>query len=138
MSRRIPNKPTPHGTVNGYNNYRCRCDLCREAIRAYQPLKDAIERHRRAVLGIRPWDQYLAEIEPRHGTESRYRKGCRCTSCRSQASAERAHRRRTHPVICHKSASSYANGCRCADCREATRLYHQQRRARNGAKSVRP
>jgi hypothetical protein len=133
-----PDKPIPHGTVNGYNNLGCRCDQCREAIRNYQPRKDAVTRYHRRQ-GIRPWKQYLAEVEPPHGTESRYRNyNCRCRMCKEQASAERNHRRRTHPPVCHKSHSSYANGCRCADCREATRLYHQQRRAQNRAKSVRP
>jgi len=28
--------PHPHGTINRYNNQRCRCDLCRTAIRDYR------------------------------------------------------------------------------------------------------
>ena len=28
--------PQPHGTINRYNNQRCRCDACREAIRIYR------------------------------------------------------------------------------------------------------
>ena len=28
--------PHPHGTTNRYNNQRCRCDLCRVAIRNYR------------------------------------------------------------------------------------------------------
>ncbi len=28
--------PHPHGTINRYNNQRCRCDLCRAAIRSYR------------------------------------------------------------------------------------------------------
>lgn len=28
--------PHPHGTINRYNNQRCRCDLCRAAIRNYR------------------------------------------------------------------------------------------------------
>jgi hypothetical protein len=28
--------PHPHGTINRYNNQRCRCDLCRAAIRDYR------------------------------------------------------------------------------------------------------
>lgn len=27
--------PTPHGTSNGYVNFRCRCDECRAAWRDY-------------------------------------------------------------------------------------------------------
>ncbi len=28
--------PHPHGTINRYNNQRCRCELCRAAIRDYR------------------------------------------------------------------------------------------------------
>lgn len=28
---KIPKTPTPHGTIGGYNNHRCRCDECRAA-----------------------------------------------------------------------------------------------------------
>ena len=28
--------PQPHGTINRYNNQKCRCDLCRAAIREYR------------------------------------------------------------------------------------------------------
>ena len=28
-----------HGTVNGYNNLRCRCDACRFAISVYKKAK---------------------------------------------------------------------------------------------------
>lgn len=28
--------PRPHGTINRYNNQRCRCDACRIAIRNYR------------------------------------------------------------------------------------------------------
>lgn len=28
--------PHPHGTINRYNNQRCRCDACREAMRDYK------------------------------------------------------------------------------------------------------
>jgi hypothetical protein len=28
--------PHPHGTINRYNNQRCRCDQCRAAIRDYR------------------------------------------------------------------------------------------------------
>lgn len=31
MSKSIPNQPIPHGTPNGYGNYKCRCDECKEA-----------------------------------------------------------------------------------------------------------
>lgn len=29
-------KPRHHGTLYGYNDYRCRCDACKTAMREYQ------------------------------------------------------------------------------------------------------
>src|SRR5262250_201622 len=29
-------QPPVHGTLNGYNNYRCRCDACKAAYREWQ------------------------------------------------------------------------------------------------------
>jgi hypothetical protein len=37
--------PHPHGTINRYNNQRCRCDLCRAAIRDYRRTQRATTTH---------------------------------------------------------------------------------------------
>jgi hypothetical protein len=37
--------PHPHGTINRYNNQRCRCDLCRAAIRDYRRTRRALQRN---------------------------------------------------------------------------------------------
>jgi hypothetical protein len=31
----LPAPPEVHGTYNGYNNYRCRCEPCRQAASVY-------------------------------------------------------------------------------------------------------
>jgi hypothetical protein len=58
-----------HGTINGYTNLKCRCDLCRRA-----------------------WADYSAEMcstavlppgDPRHGRYTTYTNyACRCDLCR--------------------------------------------------------
>lgn len=63
----------PHGAINTYNRYACRCALCTEAKRVEQ------ERRRRS-LGVKPWR------EAQHGTIGRYSSSvhrCRCDECRA-------------------------------------------------------
>ena len=80
-----------HGTVDGYYSFKCKCDACRAASRAY-----------RAELRSRPIP---------HGTATGYQnRGCRCEPCR-EAEAEarlgrglvRCHvcgvRLRDHPMV---------------------------------------
>ena len=58
-----PPKPRQHGTYSSYT-YGCRCDLCRDAKRAYTRHKQAKQR-------------------APHGTNYGYSKlGCRCEHCR--------------------------------------------------------
>ena len=137
---------TQHGTHNEYNNYGCRCDLCRAAGAAYQRRYKSVPC---ADCGVLVWGRYRPGSRCRacnakahtiplgdlHGTESGYvKKGCRCADCR--AAANRARNARRKLVIAgirdvgeHGKASSYSDGCRCAACREAHRLYHAARRA---------
>jgi hypothetical protein len=96
-----------HGTVNGYNNHRCRCDRCREAQRIY------INDYNHRTGRHRPRVQYLAEDFPiQHGTETGYNR-CRCDECKAAAAAARQRRR-------------------AAD-REATRAYWRDYYHRRGA-----
>jgi hypothetical protein len=84
-----------HGTANGYCNLKCRCDACRNAWREW--MSDYNHRTGRH----RPQTIYLAEVTKRpedvpHGTNSRYRRGCRCDECRARQTAlKRDWRRRT-------------------------------------------
>jgi len=81
-----------HGTINGYNNYKCRCPMCKQAWADY--MRDL--NHRRGRH--QPMEQYLQELRdrplPAHGTESRYIKyKCRCNECRYAAMVARAARK---------------------------------------------
>lgn len=66
-----------HGTLNGYRNYGCRCDPCRQA---------AIEGRRRYAA--------LPPDDPRHGRRSTYTAGCHCGACREAQNDYIAQRRR--------------------------------------------
>ena len=60
---------TPHGTRTTYVNYRCRCDLCKQAHRDYQ---------REVVAALR----HCEPPENAHGKVSTYRNwACRCAPC---------------------------------------------------------
>ena len=66
----VPN--APHGTPNGYFNYRCRCSRCKTAGREYQ-LPRTKDR----------WARGLPEGDSRHGTYNGYLNyGCRCGFCK--------------------------------------------------------
>jgi hypothetical protein len=73
--QRLKGKPLPegveHGTTNAYNNYSCRCEVCKGAYREFQKPQVA---ERRA--------KGLSATDPRHGTYNGYANyGCRCTEC---------------------------------------------------------
>lgn len=82
-----------HGTANGYNRLGCRCTACREAWTAYH--REYMHRAGRAE----PVDAYndrralLADLADNHGTEWRYKRGCRCDACRAAAAQCRRDRR---------------------------------------------
>lgn len=99
LIRRPNGAPIEHGTIFGYGNRRCRCDLCRKANNDY---------HRETVGGPCPRcggrlsNRYVHQYcqacrrelnRPEHGTESRYGGGCRCDECRSASTAGRRARR---------------------------------------------
>jgi hypothetical protein len=45
-------KPIPHGTANGYCNYRCRCSECKNAWRQYARDRVDAWRHRKVGEGL--------------------------------------------------------------------------------------
>lgn len=66
----LPDK-VEHGTPNAYNNYGCRCEVCKSAYRLYQ-----IEQ----VAGRRA--KGLPTVDSRHGTYNGYLNyHCRCERC---------------------------------------------------------
>lgn len=73
--RNLRNKPLPenvdHGTTNAYNNYSCRCDVCKAAQRVFQLARTQDRR-----------SKGLSKDDPRHGSYNGYANyGCRCDDC---------------------------------------------------------
>ncbi|TYL50059.1 hypothetical protein FXB39_10360 [Nocardioides sp. BGMRC 2183] len=72
MKGPLPPDDPRHGTTNGYGNWGCRCDPCREANR---------KNHQAYVERVRGTGQLTGEGVT-HGTAYRYQMGCRCEECR--------------------------------------------------------
>src|SRR5262249_51497342 len=82
-----------HGTTNAYANLGCRCEACRNAWAA-----DHSDWTHRSGMHLpskmtRALITKEAEAKDNHGTESRYKRGCRCEVCRAGATAARRRRR---------------------------------------------
>ena len=84
-----------HGTLNGYEYHRCRCDACRAA----NNRRNAVRRAKGSV----PLKIHLARVHAKaqhieHGTSWAYEgKGCRCDLCREarrERGVEQRYRRR--------------------------------------------
>ncbi len=79
------NPAAPHGTLNGYTNYGCRCSACRAA--NADKVWEAGERRHAAML--------RGDVDPPHGSTSTYKNyRCRCGPCRAAKSATNAAYRR--------------------------------------------
>ena len=64
-------RPEYHGTVNGYSNYGCRCDLCKRA----GSQSNKLQKSRRIAIPKDGTEWY-------HGTHNGYHNwGCRCEPC---------------------------------------------------------
>lgn len=120
--------PIPHGTITGYNYYRCSCDACRRAKADAQRAGDADRRRRLPEM----FDQLP------HGSISTYRNwGCRCDPCTAEQARnlaakyeERKLRLARNPdLVPHGRAATYKGwGCRCDPCYEANRLAERKRK----------
>jgi len=66
-----------------------------------------------------------------HGTRARYRRGCRCDSCRGANAAYDRKLRARAGLPEHGKRSTYTAGCRCDPCRAANTEY--QRKHYHGA-----
>jgi hypothetical protein len=89
-----------HGTANGYNNHRCRCDACRAAWAEYQasrrtPCPAGCGRLVHSRGDTKRKCHTCTHSRPiKHGTASGYEnRGCRCDDCRTAASAARKERK---------------------------------------------
>lgn len=107
MSRRTLTPDDPrHGTYNGYNNFRCRCEPCRNAAKEWRisyGMNDYYREWTHRTGRAKPRAEHLAEIEPPHGTESRYSNKkwrCRCDECRAAATAAKRARRARSRIPC--------------------------------------
>jgi hypothetical protein len=81
----------PHGTYTAYNRWKCRCVACREV----NAEKARLRRHMKAQREGRVIK--TPNIEPEHGTRSRYTSSkhrCRCDLCRQANSTYQAGRAR--------------------------------------------
>lgn len=93
-----------HGTVSRYNNDRCRCELCRDAARAYRADYAArkaagapIRRYRRRPAYTPPTVERPGNPcnpGPVHGSSGTYSTGCRCELCAMAARDDSRLRRR--------------------------------------------
>jgi hypothetical protein len=147
VTRRLSRGDHRHGTTNGYNHYRCRCNRCRQAHADYN------RSHNHKIGKHKPMAQYFAElvrVPVQHGTLNAYsNRNCRCDECRKVWAVhcrEQNHRAGRHQPMHvylaalraraeanpppHGTETRYKNGCRCEDCRGiATRARRRRRQA---------
>ena len=108
----------PHGTLDGYTNWGCRCAPCRQAMRDYQ------QDYRARRTESAPADEGAADISPR--LKARQAKLARLAR-RVQVNGTWYH----PDAPQHGTPSTYSHwGCRCAPCRQAMRDYQQDYRER--------
>ena len=72
---------------------------------------------------------------PRHGSEGRYRLGCRCDTCLAEnlARAKAFDGQYSKRWTKHATNAGYTAGCRCFACKEAHNEYVREYRARKKA-----
>jgi hypothetical protein len=131
MAKTLP----PHGNVRRYNDFKCRCDLCKDAKAEYRRTK--MPKYERLTI---EQGRELGLPEPEHGTTSSYNNwSCRCDLCVAAASADSMVRMKEfketasermlagelHPT--HGTWSTYcAYSCRCDECKAAASEYGKQ------------
>lgn len=128
-----------HGTPTGYNNWRCRCEPCKEADRAAQHLyrertklpcsQCGAPRRRRSKTGLcQPC--YLDRVKRFAAAKNR------CVDCGAPTKSERCDpcsRKARSPR--HGTLTMYsAHRCHCDECREAYAVYQSNRR--NGRRTA--
>jgi len=81
-----------HGKVASYTVGGCRCDECREALRAYTARVRARRRAQRVIVNGRPFAAVDSSGDPlTHGTPYTYQNwGCRCPACSNAQHADHA------------------------------------------------
>ena len=77
-----------HGSLYGWQKKKCRCEICLRAMEDYRVARNAKRRKASKPRGTYSHD-------PDHGTNARYRRGCRCAECQSaHASAQKEWRKK--------------------------------------------
>lgn len=118
--RGLPEGDPRHGTPNGYRNWGCRCEACKEGHLQYNR-EYAAGRPKKAKKG-------LPDGDPRHGTNNGYTNhGCRCERCKyanslrqTEARAKRQGQGLAPDDPRHGTYNAYTNfGCRCEECKLA-------------------
>ncbi len=112
-------RPIPHGTNNGYENHKCRCELCKDASKAY--------RRQRRESGPVP------KPTIQHGTRSGYNSyKCRCEECKAANKeynlCKQQESEQDPSSVPHGTRSGYSYyGCRCDECTAASKAYSRKR-----------
>lgn len=108
-----------HGTRQGYDEHRCRCDPCKEAKRIYRRNVDSAFRR-----------GPLRTDDPRHGTPGGYQYWrCRCDLCREAVRVQASDRKKHLALLSpddprHGTVTGYSNWkCRCEPCKKARKEY---------------
>lgn len=84
-ARKVPPK-FKHGH-SGYINYRCRCDVCRDAQSAY--FRERRRRNREAREAAEAEGRVFIVEGVKHGVNAYRNHGCRCDVCCAAKSVER-------------------------------------------------
>jgi len=117
-----------HGTVSGYTNLKCRCQLCR-----------ATNTERKQKLVIETTVQLLENPnDPRHGKASGAQSGCLCDACRKARSiTQKKMLSKAKEEILknpddprHGRAIGSITGCKCDKCKDYRRNAYQRTKAK--------
>jgi hypothetical protein len=128
MTKKFPG----HGTVYAYNDFSCRCDLCKAAKAEYR--KNRMPKYERLTI------EQVRELglpEPKHGTVSSYSNyRCHCPLCTAalteymksikEEASEKLKQGLANPT--HGTWGTYCfYSCRCNECKAAAKEYQHQR-----------
>lgn len=139
MTKRKPSKPTPHGTLNGYKNYGCRCDECKAAMSAAMRAYNAADPERNRAKA-RAWqlanpDQYKARRDAytsAHKEEQSIRKKAHYAANRERMVADAIRWKRDNPDRARATRRKWKQANP-----EKDRAHVELRRARKAASDVR-
>ena len=141
-AKQTPFEDIPHGSLNGYHYYSCRCVECKSAERTY--------RENNKDKRIANLEKLKQDGKTPHGTYTGYATyGCRCPLCTKakreyarkyeEANHERLQAYRAEYLALKKTETPWSDiphgttrgyntyGCRCSPCRAAKAEYARER-----------